>query len=151
MSHSSYFLQSTLHCSGFTSFPSVHTSLIMFHFYFLQPTVHLIHFTYHSPSRSYLPYLVVFMSHAFMYSRCHSVSLVSFTFQPILYLESNNLQVPLDKFSILDRDSWLEAEIRVYRNSWTLDTRVGRWTLDAGCWTLNAGLLHWTLDAGRYT
>ena len=43
-----------------------------------------------------------------------------------------------------------------YRNSWTLDARVGRWTLDAGLWmldsgrwTLDAGL--WTLDSGRYT
>ena len=27
-----------------------------------------------------------------------------------------------------------------YRNSWTLDARVGRWTLDSGRWTLDAGL-----------
>ena len=32
-----------------------------------------------------------------------------------------------------------------YRNSWALDTRVGRWTLDAGLWILDAGL--WILDA----
>ena len=45
---------------------------------------------------------------------------------------------------------------RAYRNSWTLDARVGRWTLDAelwmldsGCWTLDVGL--WTLDSGRWT
>ena len=36
-----------------------------------------------------------------------------------------------------------------YRNSWTLDARVGRWTLHAGLWTLDAG--RWTLDAGRWT
>ena len=54
---SSHFLQSTLNWSCFISFPSVHTSLIMFHFYFLQLTVHVIHFIYHSPSRSYLPCL----------------------------------------------------------------------------------------------
>ena len=43
-----------------------------------------------------------------------------------------------------------------YRNSWTLDAKVGcwtldsgRWTLDAGCWTLDARL--WTLDAGLWT
>ena len=30
-----------------------------------------------------------------------------------------------------------------YRNSWTLDARVGRWTLDAGRWTLDSG--RWTL------
>ena len=40
---SSYFLQSTLHCSCSILFPSVQTSLIMFHFYFLQSTGHLIH------------------------------------------------------------------------------------------------------------
>ena len=27
-----------------------------------------------------------------------------------------------------------------YRNSWTLDSGVGRWTLDSGRWTLDAGL-----------
>ena len=35
------------------------------------------------------------------------------------------------------------------RNSWTLDARVGRWTLDAGLWTLDSG--RWTLDSGRWT
>ena len=64
-----------LHCLCFISFPSVHTSLIMFHFYFLQSTVHLIHFTYHSPSRSCLPYLVVFILHG--HSTSLSVSLFS--------------------------------------------------------------------------
>ena len=32
-------------------------SLIMFHFYFPQSAVHVIHFIYHSPSNSHLPYL----------------------------------------------------------------------------------------------
>ena len=46
--------------------------------------------------------------------------------------------------------------ITAYRNSWTLDARVGCWTLDAGLWTLDAGLGTldsglWTLDTGRYT
>ena len=38
-----------------------------------------------------------------------------------------------------------------YRNSWTLDPRVGRWTwtLDDGLWTLDSGL--WTLDSGLWT
>ena len=36
-----------------------------------------------------------------------------------------------------------------YRNSWTLDARFGRWTLDAGLWMLDSGC--WTLDAGRRT
>ena len=63
------------HCSYFISYLSVHASLIMFHFYFLQSTVHLIHFTYHSPSRSCLPYLVVFILHG--HSTSLSVSLSS--------------------------------------------------------------------------
>ena len=46
--------------------------------------------------------------------------------------------------------------ITAYRNSWTLDARVGRWTLDAGRWTLDAGRWtlesgHWNLDAGLRT
>ena len=36
-----------------------------------------------------------------------------------------------------------------YQNSWTLDARVGRCTLDAGLWTLDAGF--WTLNSGRWT
>ena len=43
-----------------------------------------------------------------------------------------------------------------YRNSWALDARVERWTLnaglwmlDSGCWNLDAGL--WILDAGLWT
>ena len=36
-----------------------------------------------------------------------------------------------------------------YRNSWTLDTSVGFWTLYAGLWTLNSR--RWTLDPGRWT
>ena len=60
---STQFCQSTLHWSCFISFPSVHTSLIIFHFYFFQSTVHLTHFTYHSPFHSYLPYLFTFILH----------------------------------------------------------------------------------------
>ena len=103
---SSYFLKSTLHCSCFISFPSVHTSLFMFHLCILQSTVHFIHFTYHSPTRSYLPYLFVFTLHG------HSTLIVSFNFQPIPSLEINYLRVFLDKFWILDRYSLLEAELR---------------------------------------
>ena len=72
---SSHICQSTLYCSCFISFAWVHTSLIMFHFYFLQSTVHLIHFTYHSSSCSCLPYLVVFILHD--HSTSLSVSLSS--------------------------------------------------------------------------
>ena len=41
---------------------------------------------------------------------------------------------------------------QAYRNSWTHDASVGRWTMDAGLWTLNPGLDSglWTLDAGRW-
>ena len=70
---SSYFLQSRLHRSCFMSVPSVHTSSLMFHCYFLQSAIHLIHFAYHSPSRSYLPYLVAFILHG--HSTILSVSL----------------------------------------------------------------------------
>ena len=56
-----------LHCSCLISVPSVHTSvhtsLFMFHCYFLCSRVHLIHFGYRSPSCSYLSYLVAFVLH----------------------------------------------------------------------------------------
>ena len=39
--------------------------------------------------------------------------------------------------------------LQAYRNSWTQDARVGRWTLDAGLWTLYSR--PWTLDAGFWT
>ena len=39
--------------------------------------------------------------------------------------------------------------ILAYWNSWTLDARVGLWTLDSGPWTLDSG--RWTLDAGLWT
>ena len=60
--------------------------------------------------------------------------------------------------------------LKAYQNSWTLDARVGRWTLDAELWSLDAwrwtlvpGLWlldsrlwtldigHWTLDSGLWT
>ena len=34
---------------------------------------------------------------------------------------------------------------RAYWNLWTLNARVGRWTLDARPWTLDSG--RWTLNA----
>ena len=36
-----------------------------------------------------------------------------------------------------------------YQNSWNLDARVGRLTLDAQLWTLVSG--RWTLDSGCWT
>ena len=41
------------------------------------------------------------------------------------------------------------SPVTTYRNSWTLDARVGRWTLDAGLWMLDSG--RWTMDSGRWT
>ena len=94
-----FMLHYRLHCSSFISVPSVHTLLIMFYFYFLQFTVHLIHFNYHSPSRSNLPYLVVFISHGHM----------SFSLSSQSRLWKLTPWVFLDKFFILDRYSLLEA------------------------------------------
>ena len=37
----------------------------------------------------------------------------------------------------------------VYQNSWALDVRFGRWTVDAGLWKLDPRL--WALDARRRT
>ena len=34
----------------------------------------------------------------------------------------------------------MPTTLRAYRNSWTPDAKVGRWTLNAGLWTLDAGL-----------
>ena len=79
-------------------------SLFKFHFYFLQSTVHLIHFTYHSPSRSCLPYLVVFILHG------HSTSLSVSLFSQSRLWKLTNPQGSLDTFLILDRYSLLEAD-----------------------------------------
>ena len=43
----------------------------------------------------------------------------------------------------------MPTTLRAYRNSWTLDAKVGRWTLNAGLWTL--GSSHWTLEARLWT
>ena len=117
---SSFFLQSTLHYSYF-GFISLSPQFILF----ISPTtVHLL-YIYLLWLYSYYMVIQVF---------------VSFTFQPIPSLEINDLRVLSDKCFILDM---------TYRISWTLDTRDGQWTLEAGPWTLDAGL--WTLDSGRWT
>ena len=46
--------------------------------------------------------------------------IVSFTFQPIPFLEINDLQVSLDKFLILDRYSLLEADLWCFYYSLSL-------------------------------
>ena len=39
--------------------------------------------------------------------------------------------------------------LTAYRNPWTLDARVERWTLNAVLWTLETG--RWTLGSGLWT
>ena len=117
---SSFFLQSTLHYSYF-GFISLSPQFILF----ISPTTVHILYIYLLWLYSYYMVIQVF---------------VSFTFQPIPSLEINDPRVSSDKCLIVDM---------TYRNSWTLDARDGRWTLDAGLWTLDAG--RWTLDAGLWT
>ena len=94
------------------------TSLLMFHLISLSP--HFIDYvsflfpSVHSPSHSFhLPQPISFM---FTLFGCIHITwlfnlIVSFTFQPILSLEINDLWVSLDKFLILDRYSLLEADL----------------------------------------
>ena len=79
-----------LHCSCLISFPSIHTSLIMFHFISFSPQSIPFSFT-------------LFGCTHITWSFSQSLT-VSFTFQPILSLEINDLRVSLDKFLILDKD-----------------------------------------------
>ena len=105
-----------LHCSCFILFPSVHTSLFIFHLISLSPPFidHVLFLfpSVHSPSHSFqLPQSISFM---FTLFGCIHITwsfnlIVSFTFQPIPSLEINDLRVSLDKFLILDRYSLLEA------------------------------------------
>ena len=88
---SSHFSQSTLYCSCFILFSSVH-----------------------SPSHSF--HLPLPISFTITLLGCtHIISsfnlIVSCTFQPSLSLEINDLRVSLDKVLILDRYSLLEAEL----------------------------------------
>ena len=111
-------LHSWLHCSCFISFPSVHTSLFMFHLISFSPHfidhVSFLFPSVHSPSHSFhLPQSISFM---FTLFGCIHITwsfnlIVSFTFQPIPSLEINDLQVSLDKFLILDRHSLLQANL----------------------------------------
>ena len=103
-----YLLHYWFHGSCFVSFLSVHTSLIMFHLYFIQSTFHHIHFIYHSPSCSYLPGKVI---PCLVVLILHGHSTLSFSFSANHALDINNLQVSLDKFLIFDRYLLLEAEL----------------------------------------
>ena len=110
-----------LHCSCFMLFPSVHTSLIMFHFIFLSPHfidhVSFLFPSVHSPSHSF--HVPQSISLVFTLFGCIHITwsfnlTVSFTFQPIPSLEINDLRVSLDKFLILDRYSLLEADLQCF-------------------------------------
>ena len=114
---SSHFLQSTLHCLCFISFPSVHTSLFMLHLISFSP-----HFIVHVPSH-FLQSTLHWSCIIFISFRPQSISLiliyikwslnviVSFNFQPIKSLEINNLRVSLDKLLISNIYSLHEAEL----------------------------------------
>ena len=67
----------------------------------------------------------------------------------VSYLETSATYIKMFQKLLFESFLFLVLTQTAYRNSWTLDARVGRWTLDAGLWTLDAGL--WTLDPGRYT
>ena len=96
-----------LHCSCFILFPSVHTSLFMFHLISLSPHfidhVSFLFPSVHSPSHSFhLPQSISFM---FTLFGCIHIAwsfnlIVSFTFQPIPSLEINNLRVSLYSFNL---------------------------------------------------
>ena len=113
---SSYFLQSTLHCSCLISVPSAVASLFMFHLISISPHfidhVSFLFPSVHSPSHSFhLPQSISFIFTLFgcIHITCSFNHIVSFTFQPIPSVEINDLQVSLDRFLILDRYSLLEA------------------------------------------
>ena len=78
------------------------------HVSFLFPSVHSPSHSFHVPQSISLVFTLFGCIHI-----TWSFNLtVSFTFQPILSLEINDLQVSLDKFLISDRYSLLEAELR---------------------------------------
>ena len=128
---SSYFLQSTLHCSCLILFPSVHTSLFMFHVSSVSShfivNVSLLFPSVHCPSHSFR--LSQSMSFIFALFGCIHITwsfnhIISFTFRPILSLGICGLRVSLNEFLILDRHLLLEAGLRWFYCS--LSLCVGR-------------------------
>ena len=111
----------------FDLFPSVYTSLFMFHLISFSPHfidhVSFLFPSVHSPSHSFhLPQSISFM---FTLFGCIHITwsfnlIVSFTFQPIPSLEINNLRVSLDKFLILDIFSLLEVQLQWFYYSFYL-------------------------------
>ena len=99
---SSHFHQSTLHCSCFISFLSAHTSLFMLHFISFSPqSISFISSTIYSISFTFILIGGTHITWSFNL-------IVSFTFQPIPFLEINDLKVSLDKASVLEKYSLLE-------------------------------------------
>ena len=70
-----------------------------------------------------------------LYKKKNTVAMISLTYNTTVKM--NFLLINKKKITKL---------VKAYQNSWTLDARVGRWTLDVGLWTLDIGL--WTLDSG---
>ena len=125
------------------------TSLFMFHlisfslhfidhvsFYFLQSTVHLIHFIYHSPSHSHLSYLFALILHGNS-TYCQ--------FQLIPSLLINDLRVSLDKFLIWDIYSLLEAEFLWFYYSLSLYIKPLSWSARQINWLVSIWRQHWRL------
>ena len=113
----SWLLHYWLHCSCFILFPSVHTSLFMFHLISFSP-----HFIVHVPSHFLQSTLhwscIIFISFRpqsisliLIHIKCTFDVIVSFTFQPIPSLEINNLRMFLDKLLISNIYSLHEAEL----------------------------------------
>ena len=100
---SSHFLQSTLHCSYFISFSSVHTLFFIFHFISFSPqSISFISSTIYS--------ILIGCTHiAWSFNL-----IVSFPFPPIPFLEVNILHISLDKALISDRHSLLKAKPRLF-------------------------------------
>ena len=110
-----------------THIVTLSTSLFMFHLISFNPHfidhVSCLFPSVHGPSHSfYLPQSISFMFTSF--GCIHIIwsfnLIVSFTFQPIPSLEINDQRVSLDKFSILDRYSLLEADLRFFYCSLSL-------------------------------
>ena len=99
------------------------TSLFMFHLISFSPHfidhVSFLFPSVHNPSHSFhLPQSISFMF-TLLFGCIHITwsFIVSFTFQPILSLEINDLQVSLVEFLILDRYSlytWSEADLQCF-------------------------------------
>ena len=143
-----------LHYSCFILFPSVHTSLFIFHLIFFSPHfidhVSLLFPSVHSPSHSF--HLSQSISFIFALFGCIHITwwfnhIVSFTLQQIPSHGVSDLWVSLDKFLILDRYSLLGTEL--LRFCYSLSLYIGRemrlwgvaWVFWLLCWNIGVGVL----------